>query len=87
MKFSISLFIIFAFLAAFGGPLIASTSGSDLIMTIANVTTFGGALLSLVFGVRAAVKSQYSKGGKAGLIVLVIVAVLAAMFAAAMQFA
>jgi hypothetical protein len=56
-----------------------------MIETLSAVVIFGSLALMLLFGILGVRKSDKSKGMKAGLIVLVIVATFAAFIAAALQ--
>jgi hypothetical protein len=85
MKLYLTLFVIFTVSAILLGPFIASTSGSTMIETLSAVVIFGSLALMLLFGILGVRKSDKSKGMKAGLIVLVIVATFAAFIAAALQ--
>ncbi len=85
MKKYLILFIVFLFTGAFAGPGIASTSGADSIELLANITTFGGLILSIVFGVLAAKNSSLNKGMKGLVIFLVFLAAFAGFIAAALM--
>jgi uncharacterized membrane protein YwaF len=85
MKLHLALFVIFAALATLLGPFIASTSGASSIEILSAVVTFGSLLLMLIFGILAVRKSDKSKGLKAALIILVVIATFAAFIAAALQ--
>jgi hypothetical protein len=85
MKLYLALFAISTLSAILLGPFIASTSGSTMIETFSAIVTFGSLALMLLFGILGVRKSDKSKGLKAGLIVLVIIATFAAFIAAALQ--
>ena len=84
MKKYIIAFVLFTLSALLLGPFIASTSGADSIILLANIVIFASLVLVLVFGILSVVKSTNKKWLKVLLIVLVIIATIAVFVADAL---
>ncbi|MBT4856929.1 hypothetical protein HON52_01950 [Candidatus Uhrbacteria bacterium] len=86
MKILWPIFFVLLLLAAFGGPLITTTSGSDLIYNIGSATTLISAFFMLIIGIVASVKTKVPVWLRAILIILVVAVSIGSIVVASFQF-
>ena len=82
----IILFMVMFLVATFAGPAIYTAGGTTTLHVLGMITTFGGSLLTLWFGILATKTANISKKRKIIVYVLVVVAAIAGLLAGSTEF-